>query len=139
VGNLRYAESLGAAEFLAATRRVQQLGAELLTHVGPAEVLVLPGAPVPAPFVGEATRRADGPRPEVVMKLTRANGPINCCGLASVSAPCGVSEENTPIGVQFVAREEAAALAAGLVWQRLSEWHLARPRVAVTPAAGTEA
>jgi aspartyl-tRNA(Asn)/glutamyl-tRNA(Gln) amidotransferase subunit A len=127
LGNLRYAESLTAAEFLAATRRVQQLKEELIGHLGPADVLVLPGAPVPAPFVGEATRRGDEPRPEVVMKLTRANGPINCSGLASVSAPCGLSREGLPIGVQFVARNEEAALATAHLWQTLSDWHHARP------------
>jgi aspartyl-tRNA(Asn)/glutamyl-tRNA(Gln) amidotransferase subunit A len=138
LGNMRYAESLTAVEFVAASRRVRELKAELRDHLGPADVLVLPGAPVQAPFVGEATRRGDHPRPPVVMKLTRANGPINCCGLASVSAPCGLSEEGSPIGVQFVARNEATALTVGLLWQSLSDFHRARPSVtAISPGAGT--
>jgi aspartyl-tRNA(Asn)/glutamyl-tRNA(Gln) amidotransferase subunit A len=133
--NMRYAESLSASDFLAATRRVRQLKDELMSHLGPADVLLLPGAPVTAPFVGEATRRGDEPRPAVVMKLTRANGPINCSGLASVSAPCGLSGEGLPIGVQFVARSEATALAIGLLWQTLSDFHHARPPLATQPPA----
>jgi Asp-tRNA(Asn)/Glu-tRNA(Gln) amidotransferase A subunit family amidase len=134
LGNMRYAESRSAAEFLAATRSVRRLKEELLSQLTPADVLVLPGAPVPAPLVAEATRRGDEPRPPVVMKLTRANGPINCSGLASVSAPCGLSQEGVPIGVQFVARTEATALAMGLLWQTLSDFHHARPPLAAHPA-----
>jgi aspartyl-tRNA(Asn)/glutamyl-tRNA(Gln) amidotransferase subunit A len=133
LGNMRYAESRSAAEFLSATRRVRQLKEELVSHLGPADVLVLPGAPVPAPLVGEATRRGDEPRPPVVMKLTRANGPINCSGLASVSAPCGLSREGVPLGVQFVARTEETALAMGLLWQSLSDFHHTRAPLTAHP------
>ena len=57
----------------------------------------------------------------------------NFCGLPAVSVPCGFSKEKLPLGLQFVARamDDGKSLAAGRLFQRLTDWHTKRPPVKV--------
>jgi len=123
----RRAESTDAASYVSARRRLEVLRGQFMRAFDDADVVLLPASPFPAP-------RRDvfdepplpGERPSLVRELTRANGAINCCGLAAVAAPCGFSE-GLPLGLQLVARDESTALAAGLAYQTLTDWHMRRP------------
>jgi aspartyl-tRNA(Asn)/glutamyl-tRNA(Gln) amidotransferase subunit A len=61
-------------------------------------------------------------------------GPVNVAGLAAVSVFGGLDAAGMPLGVQLVARDEAAALAAAVALERLSG-PAPRPPEAATPSA----
>lgn len=121
------AESIDAASYVAARRRLEVLRAELMRVFDDVDVLLLPAAPFTAPRRAEFDEPPPpGERPSLVRELTRANGAVNACGTAAVAAPCGFSG-GLPVGLQLVARDEATALAAGLAYQSATDWHERRP------------
>ncbi|HEX2235546.1 MAG TPA: amidase [Actinomycetota bacterium] len=125
--DLRDFERIPADRFVAARRRLDDLVAELGEALSGIDLLLLPGAPRPAPTRAEAERLEDGGRPPALQELVRLNGPINAAGLASIAFPCGYDERGLPLGAQLVARDEATALAAGALFQELTDHHSRRP------------
>jgi aspartyl-tRNA(Asn)/glutamyl-tRNA(Gln) amidotransferase subunit A len=127
LGSLRYAETVGAAKISDAARRLSELKSALVAVFERADVLVLPATQGAAPTVAEAMNKDGGHRTPVVRRLTRLCGPMNVCGLAAASVPCGFSSDGLPIGLQLVGREESMVLAVAEHYQSLTEWHDRRP------------
>jgi aspartyl-tRNA(Asn)/glutamyl-tRNA(Gln) amidotransferase subunit A len=55
----------------------------------------------------------------------------NLCGLPALSVPCGFSDQNLPVGLQFVAKagNDAAVIRATRIFQQHTDWHRKHPKV----------
>jgi aspartyl-tRNA(Asn)/glutamyl-tRNA(Gln) amidotransferase subunit A len=124
---LRYAEDLPATLLMKSQRTVADLVRRWTNVIDEHGVLMLPTTPNAAPTIAETESRDQGHRTPVVRNLTRICGPVNCCNLAALSVPCGFTRAGLPVGVQFIAADEATALAAGAAYQSITDWHLRRP------------
>jgi Asp-tRNA(Asn)/Glu-tRNA(Gln) amidotransferase A subunit family amidase len=90
------------------------------------DVIAAPGegdTPIPlaAPPEAEETEGpGDSRQPDAISSL---------CGLPAVTAPCGFTSDNLPLGIQFLGRalNDRAALAAANLFQTHTDWHLKRP------------
>jgi aspartyl-tRNA(Asn)/glutamyl-tRNA(Gln) amidotransferase subunit A len=55
----------------------------------------------------------------------------NLCGLPAISVPCGFTEKNLPVGLQFVGRagDDTAVLQAARIFQQATNWHRRHPKI----------
>ncbi len=124
---LDYADRLPASLLLKSYRTLERLRARFLAAFDDADVVVLPTTSIPAPTVVDALRVDGGHRPPVARVLTRICGPVNWCRLAAVSVPCGFTPNGLPVGAQIIGPTEEKVLAAGALYQSITDWHERAP------------
>jgi aspartyl-tRNA(Asn)/glutamyl-tRNA(Gln) amidotransferase subunit A len=56
----------------------------------------------------------------------------NICGLPAISVPCGFGQRGLPVGLQFIAKplDDAKVVQAARLYQRQTDWHQKRPKLA---------
>ena len=133
LGSLRYAERLTPEKIETLRAPLAALVDGLQAVFDHADVLALPTTQVTAPSIEESSARDDGHRTPVVRNLTRICGPVNVCGLAALSIPCGFDDNGLPIGLHLIGRDEGALLALGELYQTMTDWHTKRPNIATEP------
>jgi aspartyl-tRNA(Asn)/glutamyl-tRNA(Gln) amidotransferase subunit A len=88
------------------------------------DVLVAPPQPVPAtPIETNLDTGLSFPDPQGALG--------NMCGLPALSVPCGFTDKNLPIGLQFMGRagDDLAVIQAAHTFQLHTDWHKRHPKI----------
>ncbi|HEY8517506.1 MAG TPA: Asp-tRNA(Asn)/Glu-tRNA(Gln) amidotransferase subunit GatA [Candidatus Binatia bacterium] len=96
------------------------------------DVIAAPTSPTTAFRIGEKTSDP------LAMYLSDVfTTSVNLAGLPGLSVPCGFDADGLPIGLQLIAPAfaEETALRVGDAYQRASDWHERRPRLATSSSA----
>jgi len=93
-----------------------------------ADVLLCPGAPLPAMSLAEFPPTAVLP-PEAVAAFVGFAAPMNFSGHPTISVPCGQTEDGLPLGLQLVGRhdQEAMLVRAAHTFEQSTHWHTLVP------------
>lgn len=121
-----------ASEYLNAQRRRRALIDAFNELLGSVDAIVTPTIPVPPAKIGQNTLTVAGVEHNVRIATTRNARALNLTGLPLLSVPCGLTEENLPIGLQIIGRlwDEAGILEIGHAYEQATDWHLKRPAIA---------
>lgn len=95
------------------------------------DILVTPGLPVTAPKIGQAAYDWRGEAEPVFRAHARYNCPFNLAGLPAATVPCGFASDGLPVGLQIIGKpyRETTVLRVADMFQRLTNWHKARPPI----------
>jgi Asp-tRNA(Asn)/Glu-tRNA(Gln) amidotransferase A subunit family amidase len=117
-------EQYSAADYLRAlsVREILQKKMEALFDAY--DVLAAPSQPVPACPL-ETNLETDLAFPDPLGAIG------NLCGLPALSVPCGFTDKNLPVGLQFVGRagDDFAVIQAARTFQLRTEWHHRHPKI----------
>lgn len=90
------------------------------------DILLAPSSPNTAKQLGVAAQD-----PLFGYIADQLNIPGSLAGLPALSVPCGVDQNNLPIGLQIIGAQwqDQKVFNAGYAFQKLTDWHIKRPRV----------
>ena len=117
-------EQYSAADYLQALKVREIIQKKMDALFENYDVLVAPSQPVAAsPLTRNLETGLSFPDP--------LGGIGNICGLPALSVPCGFTEKNLPVGLQFVARagDDLAVIQAARTFQQHTEWHKSHPKI----------
>jgi len=117
-------EQLSGADYLRALQVREILQQKMTDLFDNVDVLAAPSQPVAATSL-ETNLETDLAFPDPL------GGIGNLCGLPTLSVPCGFTDHNLPVGLQFVARagNDAAVIRAARVYQQHTDWHRKHPKI----------
>src|SRR6267154_1523291 len=117
-------EQYSAADYLQALR-VREIAQKKMDDLFETfDVIATPSQPVPAtPLSLNLETGLIFPDP--------LGGIGNICGLPAMSVPCGFTDKNLPVGLQFVGRagDDFAVIQAGRTFQSHTDWHKRHPKI----------
>jgi Asp-tRNA(Asn)/Glu-tRNA(Gln) amidotransferase A subunit family amidase len=118
-------EQYSAADYLRAQSIREILQRKMEVLFDSYDVLVTSAQPVPASAL-ETNLETDLSFPDPL------GGIGNLCGLPALTVPCGFTENNLPVGIQFVGRagDDFAVIKAAHTFQLHTDWHRKHPRIA---------
>ena len=117
-------EQVSGADYVQALRVREILQKKMDTMFETYDVLVAASMPMAATPLGLNL--------ETGMHFEDPLGAIgNLCGLPDLSVPCGFTEKNLPVGLQFVGRagDDFAVILAARTFQQHTEWHHKHPKL----------
>lgn len=117
-------EQVSGADYLQALRVREILQKKMAELFDSFDVLVTATEPVPAtPLDVNLETGLAYPDP--------VGGIGNLCGLPALSVPCGFTEKNLPVGLQFLARagDDIAVIQAARTFQLHTDWHRKHPKL----------
>ncbi len=117
-------EQIPAADYLQAQKIRQILQKQIDALFDSYDVLVAASQPVPATTL-EANLETAFPSGDPLGAIG------NLCGLPALSVPCGFTDKNLPVGIQFVARagDDLAVIQAAHSYQQHTDWHKRHPKL----------
>jgi aspartyl-tRNA(Asn)/glutamyl-tRNA(Gln) amidotransferase subunit A len=117
-------EQYSAADYLRALSFRELLQKKMETLFDSFDVLVTATQPVPATLL-EANLETEISFPDPLGAIG------NLCGLPALSVPCGFTENNLPVGLQFVGRagDDFAVIQAARTFQLHTDWHRKHPKI----------
>jgi len=93
---------VAAADYINAQRLRRQFQQEFSRLWREVDVLLTPATPMAAPLIGQTEVSLGGRSEDVRLASTRFARAINVLGLPALSAPCGVTGGNLPVGAQII-------------------------------------
>ncbi len=117
-------ETIPASDYLAALRVREILQRKMAELFDSFDVLATAALPVAASKLDVNL--------ETGLSFSDPLGGIgNLCGLPALSVPCGFTEKNLPVGLQFVARagDDVAVIQAARIFQQHTDWHRKHPKL----------
>lgn len=117
-------EQYSGADYLQALRVREVLQRKMDALFDSFDVLVTAAQPVAATPL-ETNLETDLSFPDPL------GGIGNLCGLPALSVPCGFTEKNLPVGLQFVGRagDDLAVIQAARIYQQHTDWHRRHPKL----------
>ena len=118
------AEQLGGADYVRALQIREILQQKMTDLFESFDVLVAASQPIAATPL-EANLETDLTFPDPL------GGIGNLCGLPALSVPSGFTEQNLPVGLQFVAKagNDATVIRAARTYQQHTDWHRKHPKI----------
>ena len=119
-------EQYSAADYLQALKVREILQKKMEALFENFDVLVAPSQPVPATLLSLNL--------ETGLAFPDPLGAIgNLCGLPALSVPCGFTDKNLPVGLQFVGKggDDMAVIQAARTFQQHTDWHKRHPKLPV--------
>jgi aspartyl-tRNA(Asn)/glutamyl-tRNA(Gln) amidotransferase subunit A len=117
-------EQYSAADYLQALKVREIVQKKMDSLFDAFDVIATAAQPVPAtPLTMNLETELTFPDP--------LGGIGNICGLPAMSVPCGFTEKNLPVGLQFVGRagDDFAVIQAGRTFQAHTDWHKRHPKI----------
>ena len=117
-------EQYSAADYLRAQSIRELLQKKMEAVFDTFDVLVAASQPIPATQLETNL--------ETELAFSDPLGAIgNLCGLPALSVPCGFTENNLPVGLQFVGRagDDFAVIQAARTFQLHTDWHRKHPKI----------
>jgi len=131
---LEMGEKVTAVAYLKALELREKfiLGFHLALLENELDVLVTPTTPIPAPRIGEEKVAVGGKDHSTRALLLRLNRPANLGGIPAITVPCGLTVQDLPVGLQFMAgvTDEPLLIELAARFEQASPLN-ARPRVDV--------
>lgn len=120
-----------ATTYIAAQRNRSAIRASLAAALDMADVLLTPTLPVTAARVGQQTYQWRNREEPVFAACARFLCPFNLAGLPAITIPCGLSEDEMPIGLQLAGKpfDEATVLQVANAFEKATKWHQRRPKL----------
>lgn len=118
-----------ATTYITAQRNRSAINASLAAALSKVNVLVTPAVPVTAARVGQEVYKWKNREEPIFAAFARFLCPFNLAGLPAASVPCGLSEEQMPIGLQIAGKpfDEGTVLKVADAFERATDWHKRRP------------